>query len=112
MEFDAYNEAVQSIQDCGKGGLKGEARVVSSGNGEAIVEVETVEDVLRVRVTTAGWVILTRGVKDTTSTSSDDKAEPYYETLHSLLVHQSPAYKQSFGSSLMEQLLALQRQGL
>lgn len=103
-EFDAHHEAVESIRDCEKGLKRGVSRVISSGNGEAIVELQPMDEgchVWTVKVSTEGWIVLSRGRPSHT-------VESHYETLHSLLIHESPAYKNLFGSALMEQLQALQ----
>jgi hypothetical protein len=91
MDFDATLEATESIKDCRRG-LKS-VTLLSASTGRAVVSMDTIEGhTWQVAVSTGGWVVL------------NEDTEEVFETLHSLLLHRSPGYKQAFDAALLSQL--------
>lgn len=73
------------------------AKLVASERGAATVDVDSLDGRhLRLRLDIRGWTV--------------EHADNYYETLHSLLVHESPSYKGAFDGRLMAQLQGLAKQ--
>ena len=93
VTFNASAECDGSIEEC-RIGVKS-IKPVSSNSEVATIEVCTLEEQKwTIDVDERGW-------------KKRGDEEQFYETLHSLLVHESPKYKQCFGNALNDKLQEL-----